>query len=224
MFSTEDHESASGASRASLEREPPLIHLLPRLRDYLSIVDPGRVDRAMELLVNCQSEDELFADLQAQYGDVIADAAPSAPTTRTTGQAASAKTSTGKPRNVKPAKAHKRPARGQDDDVSDFIVSDSEDAGSEYDEDEEDEAEDEDESESEIDEPEPDDDLPPRRMSGQPRRVPTPAAPPARPPMPTRMPIGPTVICKYGKSCYRKNPTHFQEFAHPWLLNQPGSQ
>ncbi|KAG9394321.1 Zinc-finger (CX5CX6HX5H) motif [Carpediemonas membranifera] len=24
-------------------------------------------------------------------------------------------------------------------------------------------------------------------------------------------------VCKYGKGCYRKNPVHFQEFAHPWL-------
>ncbi|KND00810.1 hypothetical protein, variant [Spizellomyces punctatus DAOM BR117] len=24
-------------------------------------------------------------------------------------------------------------------------------------------------------------------------------------------------VCKYGQSCYRKNPMHFAEFAHPWL-------
>lgn len=24
-------------------------------------------------------------------------------------------------------------------------------------------------------------------------------------------------ICKYGKKCYRNNPLHFKEFAHPWL-------
>ena len=24
-------------------------------------------------------------------------------------------------------------------------------------------------------------------------------------------------ICKYGKDCYRKNPQHFIDFAHPWL-------
>ncbi|TPX72371.1 hypothetical protein SpCBS45565_g00458 [Spizellomyces sp. 'palustris'] len=24
-------------------------------------------------------------------------------------------------------------------------------------------------------------------------------------------------VCKYGQSCYRKNPLHFAEFAHPWL-------
>ena len=23
-------------------------------------------------------------------------------------------------------------------------------------------------------------------------------------------------VCKYGKDCYRKNPLHFKEFAHPW--------
>jgi hypothetical protein len=23
--------------------------------------------------------------------------------------------------------------------------------------------------------------------------------------------------CRYGKHCYRKNPEHFQQFAHPWL-------
>ena len=24
-------------------------------------------------------------------------------------------------------------------------------------------------------------------------------------------------VCRYGKTCYRKNPQHFEEFAHPWL-------
>ena len=24
-------------------------------------------------------------------------------------------------------------------------------------------------------------------------------------------------VCKYGKECYRKNPVHFNEYAHPWL-------
>ena len=24
-------------------------------------------------------------------------------------------------------------------------------------------------------------------------------------------------VCKYGESCYRKNPQHFLEFDHPWL-------
>lgn len=24
-------------------------------------------------------------------------------------------------------------------------------------------------------------------------------------------------ICKYGKNCYRKNPEHHKQFAHPWL-------
>ena len=24
-------------------------------------------------------------------------------------------------------------------------------------------------------------------------------------------------VCQYGRECYRKNPVHFQEFAHPWL-------
>ena len=24
-------------------------------------------------------------------------------------------------------------------------------------------------------------------------------------------------ICQYGKKCFRKNPVHFAEFAHPWL-------
>jgi len=23
-------------------------------------------------------------------------------------------------------------------------------------------------------------------------------------------------ICKYGETCYRQNPAHFQRFAHPW--------
>lgn len=24
-------------------------------------------------------------------------------------------------------------------------------------------------------------------------------------------------VCKYGKDCFRKNPQHFAEFAHPWI-------
>ncbi|KAJ3278345.1 hypothetical protein HK104_002423 [Borealophlyctis nickersoniae] len=30
-------------------------------------------------------------------------------------------------------------------------------------------------------------------------------------------------VCQYGKSCYRKNPAHFAEFAHPWLDDDPGA-
>ncbi len=26
-------------------------------------------------------------------------------------------------------------------------------------------------------------------------------------------------VCKYGQQCFRKNPQHFKEFAHPWLGN-----
>ena len=26
-------------------------------------------------------------------------------------------------------------------------------------------------------------------------------------------------VCEYGKKCFRKNPLHFKEFAHPWLDN-----
>ena len=28
---------------------------------------------------------------------------------------------------------------------------------------------------------------------------------------------GAVPVCKYGQQCFRKNPQHFQEFAHPWL-------
>ena len=28
---------------------------------------------------------------------------------------------------------------------------------------------------------------------------------------------GPLPLCKFGEECYRKNPQHFKEFAHPWL-------
>jgi len=31
--------------------------------------------------------------------------------------------------------------------------------------------------------------------------------------------VGPP-ICKFGTSCYRNNPDHFKQFAHPWLNNK----
>jgi uncharacterized Fe-S cluster protein YjdI len=24
-------------------------------------------------------------------------------------------------------------------------------------------------------------------------------------------------VCKYGRGCYRKNPSYFKQFSHPWL-------
>lgn len=27
-------------------------------------------------------------------------------------------------------------------------------------------------------------------------------------------------ICKYGPTCYRKNPKHFEQFSHPWLTQE----
>lgn len=28
-------------------------------------------------------------------------------------------------------------------------------------------------------------------------------------------------VCRYGRTCYRKNPQHFEEFEHPWLGTGP---
>ena len=199
----------------------PLIHLLPRLKEYLSIVDPDRVDRAMEVLINCQSDQELFADLQTQYGDV-----PIESTDRSTsGDAVASDAKPARKRSQSPKSTHgrtkskvQRKAMADEDDLSDFIVSDSDvEEDSKLDEGEESEFS---ESESEIEEPEPED-LSRRKISPHSKAFP-PSPPPPRAPMSTRPPDGPTALCKYGKACYRKNPIHFKEFAHPWLLNQPG--
>lgn len=167
-----------------------LAHLLPRLREYLRIVDPGRVDKGMELLVNCQSEEELFSDLQAQYGDVEAVEQIDRPNTAAI-----------------PTKS--RPATKK------FIVSDSEGESIGSDEDHEDDEEEEfsdDESvASGIQEPDPDDTRPRKRVR---------ASPPPQPVgVPVQNPTGPTVVCQYGRRCYRKNPAHFAEFAHPWRID-----
>lgn len=193
MFSSTGGESTSPTTPDSPEAVP-LMHLLPRLEEYLQIVDPDRVDRAMELLVNAQTEEELFSDLQAQYGDLTVetvDGDQNIPRTQKRAQ------SSGKG----PAKKAKHKSSSRDEDLSDFIVSDCEEV--------------EEEENSEIQEPEPDEDLLLRV-----RKPPSPRIP--SPPVATSLPLGPSVVCRYGKACYRKNPVHFHEFAHPWLLNQPG--
>jgi hypothetical protein len=130
----EPEDSPDTPTTPASSSDHPLIHLLPQLKEFLTIKDPQRVDRAMELLANASSEEELFADLQAEYGDVeVAE-------------------------EDQPAVTKKQKTKDK------FIESDS----------------DSDESED------------------------SPTLP----------------ICKYGKSCYRKNPVHFQEFSHPWKNTQ----
>ena len=53
--------------------DPPnaLFDLLPRLEEFLKLVDPPRVPRAQELLLEFDSEEELFAALQEEYGNVF---------------------------------------------------------------------------------------------------------------------------------------------------------
>lgn len=214
-------------SSPEIDSNPPLIHLLPRLKEYLAIVDPSRSDRALELLVNAQTEDELFRDLQAQYGVLDATQVeqqdrvgeqPAAVITPESGAVdrARAKVSIDSSERRVLHTRVKAKRDEKDDEMSDFIVSDSEDDDSAEDEDEESEFE----EDSDIDEPEPDEDLPKRRRLS-PKSPPSTGPPPSRPPVATRLPPGPAVICKYGKACYRRNPVHFQEFAHPWLLNPP---
>ena len=187
------------------------------------IVDPDRADRAIELLVNAQTEDELFRDLEAQYGEMDAarveqqeNMSRQQQTVPVTSVPSSSSKRKAAPKAVPKAAPKKSLPTPEEDDMSDFIVSDSEE-----DEPSEDEEESEfEEDESEIEEPEPDEDLAKRRRLS-PKTPLSAGPPPARPPIATRLPPGPTIICKYGKACYRKNPVHFQEFAHPWLLNPP---
>jgi hypothetical protein len=86
-------------------------------------------------------------------------------------------------------KASRKSKQDKSSDLEDFIVPDSE---------EEEEVSDEEEEDSfEVINP-----IPTRSKdrSRSPRRA-----------------TGPQIVCKYGRACYRKNPVHFQEFAHPWL-------
>jgi hypothetical protein len=191
LFSPDDRDSEDASKQPKVDQligDPPLLHLLPQLRAFLELKDPERVDRAMELLVNCQTEEELFADLQAQYGDVNVEDVEVAETrgrTKTTDRASSRSAPPPPPpAQAKPSKSE------QDKDLEDFIVPDSE---------EEEVASGEEEDEFEI--------VPldgPRRRdrSRSPKRD-----------------SAPQIVCKYGKACYRKNPVHFREFAHPWLPN-----
>lgn len=218
-----DESSIPHTSSTASPSDHPLVHLLPRLKEYLSIVDPERIDRAMELLVNSETEEELFADLQAQYGDIVIPEGSKAEETSLTSTVPVVHSTAPKPTKKSTApkgtigktKRSRPSEENEDDDMSDFIVDDTD----EDDEEESDEEESEyTESDSEFEEPEPDEDLRKRRRSPKPPPLPA-TAPPI--PLQTRLPTGPTVICKYGKACYRRNPVHFQEFAHPWLLNPP---
>lgn len=172
----------------------PLMHLLPRLREYFAIVDPNRVSSALEFLVNYKDESDLFSDLQQQYGDLPPSSQSESLSEPTQVHVAS---------SGRPAKVQRRTSSKSGYD-SDFVVSDDESASSDADAD----------MDSELDEPEPEED----KSRSKPRpSAPVRSIPAAQPNLSTRPPAGPTTVCKYGKSCYRKNPVHFQEFAHPWL-------
>jgi hypothetical protein len=225
MFTTDDETLPNpDCSLGSVTGDThPLIHLLPRLKEYLAIVDPDRVEAAMELLVNCQTEAELFDDLQTQYGDLPVEATeglessvrPITEAVDPEKHKRSKRIKSGSEDSAgRKSKAH-RTREAEDEELSDFIVPDTDEDGAVGEEEESEFSE----SESDIEEPEPED-LSKRKLS--PRGIPVPSSPPPRPPMPTRLSNGPSVLCKYGKACYRKNPVHFREFAHPWLLNQPG--
>lgn len=215
-------EEPKGVSVApSNPSECPLIHLLPRLKQYLSIVDPDRLDKAMELLVNCQSEDELFADLQAQYGDLnVRDVEQ---LEHHEGVVPVEHLDHKKSRTVKsdlkevaavPPNAVKSSFIVDDDEDEEDEADESdydEDEDEEDEEDEEDDEEDEEDDENGIEEPDPDED----RSIKKPRR----SSPVGN--IPVTGPIGPLTVCQYGRACYRKNPKHFQEFAHPWRIDTP---
>ena len=207
-----ESDDSSDCMRGSHSAPPPLTHLLPRLREYLRLVDPSQVEKAEDLL-RFSTEEELFKYLESTYGNTVTvedepvhdhqELQPSHPKPSKPSRSLSSGVSRRK------RSRSKSNAEADEDALSDFIVSDSEEELSEEEEEEEFE-----ESESDVEEPEPDDDLKRRKRLAKP-------PPQAKAAMPTRYPTGPTIVCKYGKACYRKNPVHFQEFAHPWLLNQP---
>lgn len=206
MYSTDGDTQSS-----SVIDPPPLIHLLPQLKAFLQIKDPNRVDRAMELLVNCQSEEELYADLQAQYGDVVVDEiAPSPPATSASSVDPIAHPASKKRENIDRLPNVTKKSKIVSDD--EFIVADSDDLDEgDADSATENEYASSSSSSSELWEP---DSSPGKSM--QVKR--TPSSPPSH--LLTGPPPGPTTVCKYGPSCYRKNPVHFQEFAHPWLIHR----
>jgi hypothetical protein len=210
----DDQEMTDFVSKS--ETPSNLEHLRPRLEEYLALVDPSRVPQASKLLSDFSSEDELFSYLALQYGNTVkvdgASGGKHDSSGSTHGKSSSAIKSASKSPSKRKPKLKSRPPDEDEAELSDFIVANSEDEEPSDEEDEESEFE---ESESDVDEPEPDLDLRKRK------RRPGPPPPPSKPPMPTTLPPGPTIVCKYGKDCYRKNPVHFQEFAHPWLLNKP---
>ena len=191
---------------------PTLIHLLPQLQAFLQIKDPGRVYRAMELLVNCDSEEDLFADLQAQYGDIELDVANERQPSPTPQSRVSGTMDSQSSGNLT---SNSQTSRNTRSDVSNFIVPDSEDGSDAEGIEDEDESEldddwedDEDDDEEEVKQPSP------KKSRSFSQSVNSSTSATAGP---SRSNHGPKIVCKYGKSCYRKNPIHFQEFAHPWL-------
>jgi aprataxin and PNK-like factor len=156
----------------------------------------------MELLVNCESEEDLFSDLQAQYGDIEVDLE--------SGRNNSEAAVSGNPPSVRSktpmrTKSKSRLNRDEDSDLSNFIVPDS-------DEEEESDYTDGDDEEEDA-----------STRSPSPKKSRTTSSAIRAQPVTTSSSVQrgsshrPQIVCKYGKSCYRKNPIHFQEFAHPWL-------
>ena len=219
MYSLDEEDDSAKNIAGDSETSSTLTHLMPRLKEYLTLVDPSRVIDAPAILSRFQTEEALFGYLESTYGGTV-----SVDSDAKTGHDSSSRdhkmkrashSSQSSPKRSGLKAKQKRKAEEEDeDDLSDFIVPDSEDEEPE----EEEEEEEFEESESDVDEPEPDLDFRKRRRHPGP---PPPAHSTSKPPMPTKLGPGPTIVCKYGKDCYRKNPVHFEEFAHPWLLNKP---
>jgi hypothetical protein len=168
--------------------------LLPRLCDFLKMVDPESACNATEILSRFTDEEELFIWLNEKYGHQY-----------------NANSDTWRPNRYDKPRLNKlsdqhSPSHKDHDSASDAVNSDTEESDHDDDHDDYDPSDD---SSYDPSLESPAESKPPAKKlrtaagtgsAGSDDEKKKPSKP----------------VCMYGTACYRRNPQHFSEFAHPW--------
>ncbi|KAF4724363.1 hypothetical protein FOZ62_028231 [Perkinsus olseni] len=248
------HSQASTTVAGQRETGGPMDDFLPKLRQFLSIVDPDREKASsdedlLRVLREYDTPNELFASLDKQYksqwhdhqeaaegGDQAADSSPPVASSPPPPAASKPRCQYGNkcyrknPQHIRdfdhthsplpdggpPTSSPDKKKRKRDEDSPDdskeddlsFIVPDDEDVT--------------DTSDWSGGPTLPDGQMRKGRYKGtyndDPDYTASSSDPsPATSPNVSASPAPQRPVCMYGTKCYRKNPVHFKEFAHPWL-------
>eukprot|EP00656_Telonema_subtile_P046162 TRINITY_DN5250_c0_g1_i1.p1 TRINITY_DN5250_c0_g1~~TRINITY_DN5250_c0_g1_i1.p1 ORF type:complete len:223 (+),score=54.31 TRINITY_DN5250_c0_g1_i1:408-1076(+) len=200
--------AAESSSDDELEIEETPGAFRGKLIEFLDLVDPGRKGEVDQILASFKTSDEMFDSLQAEYQDKFAaltqDSNPkTAPTQKPCPYGSSCyRNNPGHREQYSHPSQPSAVKRAREEEVTEGPVATKK-SKAHHDGDSSDDDYRSDVTDvldgSDTDEP----DVKP--ASAKLGDSTAPSAKPAKP------------ICQYGTSCYRKNPQHFIDFAHPWM-------